>query len=97
MQMTAANIVYMKGEAAAQPGDSAVNALARAAEFGYLVPVGNRMPSSRASSHTALLTQQLKLRPVLGYRRRMLVSVDRRFCHHYARVIFANAVITDEC
>ncbi len=38
MQMTAADIAYMKGEAAVQPGDSAANVLARAAECGYLVP-----------------------------------------------------------
>lgn len=38
MQMTAADLVYMKGEAAVQPGDRAANALVRATEYGYLVP-----------------------------------------------------------
>lgn len=38
MQMTAADVAYMKGEAAVRPGDAASSALARAAEFGYLVP-----------------------------------------------------------
>ncbi len=38
MQMTAADLAYMKGEAAVQPGDTAADALKRAAECGYLAP-----------------------------------------------------------
>ncbi|MFC5301998.1 hypothetical protein [Azospira restricta] len=38
MQMTASDLAYMKGEAAVRPGDAVASALARAAEFGYLVP-----------------------------------------------------------
>lgn len=42
MQMTAADIAYMKGEAAVQPGDTAADALKRAAEHGYLAPAERR-------------------------------------------------------
>jgi hypothetical protein len=38
MQMTAADLAYMKGEAAVQRGDTAADALKRAAEHGYLAP-----------------------------------------------------------
>ncbi len=38
MQMTAADLAYMKGEAAVQSGGSQAQALMRAAEHGYLVP-----------------------------------------------------------
>lgn len=38
MQMTVADVAYMKGEAAVQPGDNVANAPAHAAEYGYLVP-----------------------------------------------------------
>jgi hypothetical protein len=44
MLISAADLAYTKGEAAAQPGDEATaeRALARAAEHGYLVPDGRR-------------------------------------------------------
>lgn len=38
MQMSAADLAYMKGEAAVQPGDTVADALKRAAEHGYLAP-----------------------------------------------------------
>lgn len=42
MQMTAADLAYMKGEAAVQPGDTADDAMARAVEHGYLTPGDQR-------------------------------------------------------
>lgn len=38
MQMTAADLAFMKGEAAVQEGDGKAQALKRATEQGYLVP-----------------------------------------------------------
>jgi hypothetical protein len=44
MLISAADLAYMKGEAAAQPGDEATpeRALAKASEHGYLVPDARR-------------------------------------------------------
>lgn len=44
MLISAADLAYMKGEAAAQPSDEATpeHALNRAAEHGYLVPDARR-------------------------------------------------------
>lgn len=44
MLISAADLAYMKGEAAVQPGDEATpeRGLARAAEHGYLVPDARR-------------------------------------------------------
>lgn len=38
MQITASDVAFMKGESAMQPGDTAADALNRAAEHGYIVP-----------------------------------------------------------
>jgi hypothetical protein len=42
MLMSAADLAFMKGEAAALPGDGPDSALARAAEQGYVVPDAQR-------------------------------------------------------
>lgn len=59
MQMTAADLAYMKGEAAVQPEDTAADALKRATEHGYLVPctwylASGAPPLLKVSSPTAL-------------------------------------------
>ncbi|AYH41797.1 hypothetical protein [Azoarcus sp. DN11] len=38
MQMTPADLAYIKGEASAQPADTSEQALERAAENGYIAP-----------------------------------------------------------
>ncbi|PRC93539.1 hypothetical protein [Solimicrobium silvestre] len=42
MLMSAADVAFMKGEAAARPGDGPDMALVRASEYGYIVPGAQR-------------------------------------------------------
>ena len=54
MLISAADLAYMKGEAAAQPGDQATAecALAKATESGYLVPDARRDAFVQGFLHT---------------------------------------------
>lgn len=42
MQITASDLAFMKGESAAEPGDTTADALNRAAEHGYIAPGAQR-------------------------------------------------------
>jgi len=52
MLMSASDLAYMKGEAATRPEDGAEMALARAIEYGYLVPDSRQLAFMQGFLHS---------------------------------------------